>query len=141
VSLQARCPAAELFAGPPTSGPSVLCRALVRDEARTDQILHGRNASPLATLQRDPTTVLGFCCGEGLPRATDDVSRPHGHYTFCPIWELEKKRIAEAKEMMREPAQKGMSAAAEAVLTGAVRDIEKGDALEEWMAEEPRDRT
>lgn len=105
---------------------------MVRDSLRTDQILHGVSATPLVTSQRDPSTFFGFCVGLGLPRATDDASRPHGHYTFCPVWEAEKKRIWANRELMRAPRRPGLSPAAEAALSG----IEQGDALEEWMGEE-----
>lgn len=113
---------------------------MVREEILTDQILHGRSASPLVTSKRDPSTFFGFCCGRGLPRVVDDVPEDqyHGHYTFCPVWELEMRRIWKRKEMMATPKRKGgLTPAAEAVLSGAVRDIEKGDAIEEWLAEEP----
>jgi hypothetical protein len=104
------------------------------DEAgKTDEITHGRSATPLVTSQRDPSTFYGFCVGTGLPRVGDSLGRPHGHYTFCPVWELEKKRIWENKELMRVPRRPGLSPAAEAALSG----IEQGDALEEWM-NEPR---
>lgn len=113
---------------------------MVREELLTDQILHGRSASPLVTAGRDPSTFYGFCCGTGLPRVGEEIDpeRLHGHYTFCPVWELEKQREWERREMMSPPKRKGMSPAAEAVLTGAVRDVEKGDAIEEWLAEEPK---
>lgn len=112
---------------------------MVRDELLTDQILHGESASPLVTSLRDPSTFYGFCCGTGLPRAVTEVNpdQYHGHYTFCPVWELEKQRIWDLRDMLLAPKRKGMSEAAKAVLTGAVRDIEKGDAIEEWLAEEP----
>jgi hypothetical protein len=105
---------------------------MVRDRLQTDQILHGVSASPLVTSLKDPSTFFGFCVGTGLPRMGDDLSRPHGHYTFCPVWEAEKKRIWENRELMRAPRRPGLSPAAEAALSG----IEQGDAIEEWMAED-----
>jgi hypothetical protein len=132
------CPAAEALEGPPTAGPSVVCRAMVRDEEQTDQIVHGESASPLVTARRDPSTLYGFCCGKAIPRSTADDVEARASYTFCPVWELEKKRIEERKEMMKDPKRRGRSEAAEAVLSGAVRDIEKGDALQEWL-DEPED--
>jgi hypothetical protein len=113
---------------------------MVREEIQTDQILHGRSATPVVTSQRDPSTFFGFCCGAGLPRVSEDLDteRLHGHHTFCPVWELEKKRIEERKEKLAEPRRRGMSEAAKAVLKGTVRDIDKGDAIQEWLAEEPQ---
>jgi len=105
---------------------------MVRDRLQTDQILHGLSASPLVTSRKDPSTFFGFCCGTGLPRLGEDISRPHGHYTFCPVWEAEKKRIWTNRELMRAPRRPGLSPAAEAALSG----IEQGDAIEEWMAED-----
>lgn len=110
---------------------------MVREEVRTDQILHGRSASPLVTSKDDPSTFYGFCVGRGLPRVDDSLERPHGHYTFCPVWELEKRRIWRRRDLMKAPKRKGLSPAAEAALSGALRAEEKGDAIEEWLAEEP----
>jgi hypothetical protein len=105
---------------------------MVREAMKTDEILHGVSASPLVTSRKDPSTFFGFCCGTGLARMGEDISRPHGHHTFCPVWEAEKKREWARKELMRAPRRPGLSPAAEAALSG----IESGDALEEWMAEE-----
>lgn len=110
---------------------------MVRDELKTDQILHGVSASPLVTSAKDPSTFFGFCVGRGLPRLGDSLDRPHGHYTFCPVWELEKQRIWERRDLMRAPRRPGMSEAAKRALSTAVRAEEKGDAIEEWLAEEP----
>lgn len=133
---QAQCPAAEQLEGPEVGGPAIICKAMVRDEMQTDQILFGESGSPLVLARKDPSTYFGFCCGQAGVRATDDDVGPRGNYTFCPVWELEKKRIWERREMMAEPGRRGRSDAAEAIFGGAVRDIEKGDALQEWLAEE-----
>lgn len=109
---------------------------MVRDEIRTDQILHGESGSPVVSAQKDPSTLYGFCCGTAIPRATSDDERVRGSYTFCPVWELEQARIAENKEMMKEPKRRGGSEAGEALLSGAIRDIDRGDALQEWLDED-----
>lgn len=135
-TVRAVCPAAEQLAGPPVGGPSVICRAMVGDEIQTDQILHGQSVSPLVLARRDPSTLYGFCCGTAIPRSTDDDVEVRGSYTFCPVWEAEKKRIWERKEMMAEPKRRGGSEAGEALLSGALRDVDKGDALQEWLDED-----
>ncbi|MGH2939460.1 MAG: hypothetical protein ACRDPE_15235 [Solirubrobacterales bacterium] len=116
----------------------MVCRAAVQDSLQTDQILHGRSASPLVRSRTDPSTFFGFCCGEGVPRVADELGeRVHAHHSFCPVWELEKKRIADRKAMMVEPRRPGISETADAILKGKIKDVDKGDAIEEWLAEDP----
>jgi hypothetical protein len=92
-----RCPAAELLAGPPTKGPSVICRVMKLHSERTDSIIEGMVGGVLIT-DRDHSTVLrGFCCGKGLPRLRED-SPPRGHYTFCPVWQAAEQVERERTE-------------------------------------------
>lgn len=112
---------------------------MVREEEQTDQILHGVSASPLVSAREDPSTLYGFCCGTAIPRSTSEDEEIRGNYTFCPVWELEQKRIAERKDLMAEPKRRGGSEAARALLSGALKDVDKGDALQEWLDEDEED--
>jgi hypothetical protein len=96
--LKPKCPAAEALAGPPMSGPSVVCRVMAAEDARADSILEGMVGGRLITDLDQGTILRGFCCGPGLPRFTD-TDKPRGHYTFCPVWEA-----AEAAERQRKEA-------------------------------------
>lgn len=100
----ALCPAARPLAGPPIGGPSVVCAILLREGGGQDTVTEG-GEYPHITVRHDPSTYLGFCTGDELPilddedleRRTDRGDRPPRSYTVCPIWQEEKKRIAEAK--------------------------------------------
>lgn len=94
-----KCPAAELLAGPPTRGPSVICRVMRLQSERVDSILHGAVGGALIT-DRDHGSILrGFCCGKGLPKVHEGQA-PRGHFTYCPVWEM-----AEAVERERRKAE------------------------------------
>lgn len=112
---------------------------MVRDEDLIDRIVHGEATSPLVSARKDPSTLYGFCCGTAIPRATEEDDKTRGHHSFCPVWELEKKRIEERRELLKDPKRRGGSEAAKALLSGALRDVEKGDALAEWMSEPDED--
>lgn len=89
------CPAAYWLAGPPMSGPSVVCRIMEREDAQDDAILVGEG-NPHITVRDDPSIYFGFCTGSqdgslsGKPRA--DGSWPQ-HYTSCPIWQEMKEAV------------------------------------------------
>lgn len=112
---------------------------MVRDEIRTDQILHGVSASPVMTARKDPSTVYGFCCGTALTPASEAEAKGEskGCYAYCPIWQLEKERVWERREVMKEPARRGGSSAAQAMVDDHLSDVDRGDALQEWLEEEP----
>lgn len=92
----ARCPAAEVLAGPPSKGPSAICRVLTRHALVADSILEGLQ-NPLVTARDDPTTFSGFCCGRGLPKVHEGQAA-RAHYTYCPIWEAAEEAERDRRE-------------------------------------------
>jgi len=99
MSLSPRCPAAELLAGPPTRGPSAICRVMQQEDARVDHVQEREITGALITDRDKPTVLRGFCCGKGFPKQREGEPA-RGHYTFCPIWEA-----AEAAERQRLEAE------------------------------------
>ena len=64
---------------------------------RADKILEGVAGGVLIT-DRDHSSVLrGFCCGKGFPKVYEGQA-PHGHFTFCPVWEAAEQVERERKE-------------------------------------------
>lgn len=100
-----RCPAAEILAGPPTKGPSAICRVLTRHAQVADSILEGEQ-SPLITARDEGPTLSGFCCGRGLPKVYAGQA-PRAHYTYCPIWEaaegVERERREAEERVFAQP--------------------------------------
>lgn len=121
------CPAAEVFEGPPGKGPAVLCRVMLQEQGRTDQIVHGKSVNPLLTADSDPNMVYGFCCGKGLPCVTGEED--HGHHTHCGIWQLEKDRIRESKPSIKEPKRRTQRAMAKVVQSGP-REVQEQEMRE-----------
>jgi hypothetical protein len=98
MAMTPRCPAAEMLAGPPLSGPSVICRVMKLEDARADSILGAMaGGTPLITDREDPSTLRGFCCGHGLPKVTEGQPA-RAHYTFCPVWEAAERVERERRE-------------------------------------------
>lgn len=103
----------------------VVCRAMQQDIERADGTELGMNAGEFGYLQHeatsgvylnlksDPATVVGFCHGNGIPVLTDEDHLARDHYSYCPVWQSEKKRIAEGRgelvvEQQPEPVSMGV---------------------------------
>jgi hypothetical protein len=72
-----------MLAGPPISGPSVICGPLALDRDGERAVSRRENASfAVFTERKDPGTFRKFC---------------HGDYTACSIWQAEKDRIEAAR--------------------------------------------
>lgn len=70
---------------------------MANEDQRADAILEGMVGGALIT-DRDKSTVLrGFCCGKGFPKQFEG-QKPHGHYTFCPVWERVEQVERERKD-------------------------------------------
>lgn len=74
----ATCPGALPLAGPPVSGPSVICGPLANDQDADPVSQQGGSVWSVFTSLNDPGTFHGYCCGR---------------YTACSIWRAEKERI------------------------------------------------
>jgi hypothetical protein len=120
------CPAAFPIAGASRAMAGVVCRAMQQDIEREDGTALGMNAGEYGylrheaiagvhmNLKSDPGTVVGLCHGHGLPVVTDEDHQARDHYSYCPVWQAEKERIAAggdelAPEQEPEPVSMGVS--------------------------------
>ena len=97
--LSPQCSAADVLAGPPAAGPSVICRVLSREQELSDRV-EEQVASPLLTTRDNARQVHGFCCGRG-PAKVFEGQRARAHFSFCPIWE-EAERVRAARKAEEE---------------------------------------
>lgn len=107
------CPAASPIAGAVSADSGVICRAMLMDRAREAglglspaQLALARDGSDgvLLTAKSDPSTIEGMCCADEDPPVLDEFEKPGGRatYTYCPVWQAEKERIAEGRETLAE---------------------------------------
>jgi hypothetical protein len=75
----------------------------------------------LLTAKSDPSTIERMCCAEQDPPVLDEFDKAGGRetYTYCPVWQAEKDRIAAGREMLAEqrepePVSMGVSSASDA---------------------------
>jgi hypothetical protein len=107
VPVKPVCPAALPLAGPPAGGPAVVCGIVQREGERADEITHGAYQGQLITQRKDPSTLLGFCCGRALPVLHANQDERRAHHSNCPIWQLEKERIRAARGELEEAPRRG----------------------------------
>lgn len=112
---QVTCPAAVPIAGVTPERGGVICGVIRRDrqlDAGLDmdpaqlQIARGEGeqaSDVLLTLKEDPSTVERLCCGRELPVIDrHEVPGNRASYTYCPVWQSEKLRIREGREMLSD---------------------------------------
>lgn len=85
VPLSPTCPGAIPQAGPPLTGPSVICGPLAREQKQDANSMQGSPDGVVFTHGKDPRTLHGYCCGT---------------YTECVVWQAEKKRLDDAKNKL-----------------------------------------
>lgn len=121
-----RCPAASPIRGACGSQQGVVCRVMQRDIERDDGtelgmsagkygfLQHEATAGVYLNLKSDPSTVTGFCHGDAIPVVTDEEDQGRSSYTYCPVWQREKERIAAGREelvteVQPEPVSMGVA--------------------------------
>lgn len=117
LSREPGCPAAGKVAGTCGADQGVVCRAMQQDIERDDGtalgmsagdygfLQHETNAGVLITVKSDPTTLLNFCYGRGLPVLTDAEHLARDHHSYCPVFQAEKDRIREGRDCLVEEVQ------------------------------------
>lgn len=115
---QVTCPAAVPIAGVTPERGGVVCGVIRRDRQLDDgldmdpaqlQIARGEGehaSDVFLTMKEDPSTVEYLCCGRELP-VTDrrEVPGNRASYTYCPVWQAEKIRLEEDRELLSEEAR------------------------------------
>jgi len=98
----------------------VICRLMLHERVRTDQITHGVSRAIHVTAADEPRVLGAFCCGTAIPRTRED-EEPRAHHTFCPIWEAHVLAREEGRERIAVPKERptvtpfGIGEAAEGV--------------------------
>lgn len=102
------CPAASPIAGVTPERSGVICRVMLRDREKErgldmhpGQLAIARDGSDgvLMTAKSDPSTIERMCCGDAVP-VLDDLAYMRDSYTVCPVWQAEKKRIADGRHLL-----------------------------------------
>lgn len=105
------CPAAAPIAGVTPDRSGVVCRVMQQDRER-DPLLgvnaadagfirEGGDGDVFLSIEKDPSGVANLCCGSALPvLSEDEVPGNRASYTYCPVWQAEKKRIAAGRDQL-----------------------------------------
>lgn len=114
------CPAAFPIRGTSREQRGVVCQVMrgafegdagVNMSAGQLGVLRDTQGGVYLNLKSDPSTVTGFCHGDAVP-VVHDGERDGGRasYTYCPVWQSEKERIAEGRsELLVEPEPEAVS--------------------------------
>lgn len=103
------CPAASPVAGVTPEKAGVICRVMLVDRAKEQglgmtpgQLAISRDGSDgvLMSGKSDPSTIQRMCCGSGVPVVNDLGGKDVESYTYCPVWQAEKLRIAEGRDQL-----------------------------------------
>lgn len=84
------CPAAVPLKGAADAYAGCICGVMLNDSRRKDSILEGLIDGVHIAAWADPSTLVSFCFGDGLPKLYPEAGPPFDHYTSCPIWAAEK---------------------------------------------------
>lgn len=97
------CPAALAIAGASASQQGVVCRVMQRDYEQdagvrmsagvSGFIQHEATGGAYLNLKSDPSSVTAFCHGDAVPVVTDEDGQGRASYTYCSVWQAEKRRI------------------------------------------------
>lgn len=116
------CPAAMAISGACESQRGVICREMQADQegdAGVDMsagqlgVLREGEGGVYINVKGDPSTVTGFCHGDGLPVLTDEDGQGRASYTYCPTWQAARDRHLAGKdglydELEPEPVSMGV---------------------------------
>lgn len=115
VPAVASCPAALKIAGACGSQQGVVCRVMQRDHVEdagvgmtageSGFIQHEATGGVYLNLKSDPATVTAFCHGTAVPVVTDDDGQGRASYTYCEVWQAEKKRIEAGRQELYVDAE------------------------------------
>lgn len=110
------CPAALPVAGVTPERAGFVCRVIEQDRGREAGLnmnpaqlaiaRRGGDGDTFLTIKTDPSSVLNLCSGCAVPVLDErDVPGHRASYTYCPVWQAEKDRIHEGREMLSEPVE------------------------------------
>lgn len=110
------CPAAAPIEGVTPFRSGVVCRVIQLDrqrEAGLDmtpgqlQIARsGGDGDVFLSIEKDPQSVEQLCCGDAVPViGPSEVPGNRASYTYCPVWQAEKERIEEGRDVLGKPVE------------------------------------
>lgn len=85
------CPAAQPIRGATDAASGCVCGVMLNDSRRADSILEGAPIGVHIAALQDPSTLIRWCFGDGLPAVAPDRTPWVAHYTTCPVWLAEKE--------------------------------------------------
>lgn len=93
------CPAAVPVRGATDASSGCICGVMLNDSRRADTILEGAPIGVWIAAVENPSTLIKWCFGDGLPQVDPDGHAEVAHYTTCPVWlaEYETRHIAEER--------------------------------------------
>lgn len=102
------CPAAAKIHGATPEREGVVCRVMKREHETVDPsgltagqygfTAHETTGGIFLDLKGDPSSVVRFCHGHELPVLDDADGYARDSYTYCPVWQAEKARIAAGED-------------------------------------------
>lgn len=93
------CPAAIPVRGAADAYSGCICGVVLNDSRRRDSILEGALQGVFIAAWSDPSTLVKWCFGDGLPQVDPDAHPEVAHYTTCPVW-LAEQEIHQAMERL-----------------------------------------
>jgi hypothetical protein len=105
------CPAASAVAGATPGRCGFICRVVQQDRERERALgvtpaqaafmREGGGGDTFLTIETDPSSVLNLCSGDAVPVLGErEVPGNRASYTYCPVWQAEKQRIADGRRQL-----------------------------------------
>jgi hypothetical protein len=131
------CPAAVPIRGATDYASGCLCGVMLNDSRRADSILEGSPIGVHIAALTDPSTLIKWCFGDGLPQVDPDANAYVASYTTCPVWlaEWEVRHLASARVggVFEDDEQEAAFDLVDALMTGDAPGWEE-DPLEDLSA-------
>jgi hypothetical protein len=108
------CPAAALIVGASRGQRGVICREMQADQmddagvsmtAGQLGVLRETEGGVYLNLKGDPSTVVMFCHGSGIPVLTSDDKQGRASYTYCPVWQTARDRALAGAAGVTDPVE------------------------------------
>lgn len=106
------CPAALVVAGASADRSGVVCGVFANQRQRELgldmtpaqlEVKRESDGGAFLSLVQDPSGVEHLCCGDAVPVLHDaEVPGNRASYTYCPVWQAEKMRIAAGADQLTE---------------------------------------
>lgn len=99
------CPAAVPVRGAADALSGCICGVMLNDSRRADSILEGMTPGVYLAALTDPSTLIAFCFGDGVPKLYPEQGVTPGSYTQCPVWAAERDLRQEMERVFAMEAE------------------------------------